>query len=290
MRIIKDTNQTREWVKHQKAEGKKVGFVPTMGYLHGGHLSLIRKAREECDRVIISIFVNPTQFAPGEDLEKYPRDIEKDETLAKDAGVDVIFYPCVSDIYPEGFSTYVSTENLDRILEGASRPGHFKGVCTIVTKLFNIVPADIAYFGQKDAQQAAVIRMMVKDLNIDTTIKVLPTSREPDGLAMSSRNTFLNPDERADALVLYKALQVARDMVKDGMRETSRIVAAMVEMISSRESTKIDYVKIVDPRTFEELSAIKDEALAVLAVWAGETRLIDNMRIGISDIGIHDGK
>ncbi len=279
MQIIGSIQKMRKWVKTEKAEGKKVGFVPTMGYLHEGHLSLLRQAREECDRVVISVFVNPAQFGPNEDLERYPRDTERDESLAKDIGVDIIFYPSVSDMYSKGYSTYVSTDGLDSILEGASRHGHFKGVSTIVTKLFNIIPADIAYFGQKDAQQAATIQRMVKDLNMDIEIKILPTIREPDGVAMSSRNTLLSPEERKDAQGLYRALQMARDMVKENMVKTDEIISKMERMISSKKHMKIDYIKIVDPVTFEELSKVTGEALAVVAVWVGKTRLIDNMRI-----------
>ena len=269
-----------------RAKGKTIGFVPTMGYLHEGHLSLIKAARKKSDVVIVSIFVNPLQFAPHEDLTKYPRDFKRDEKLCRNAGVDYIFYPDVKEMYPEGYSTYVNVENVSGGLEGAVRPEHFRGVATIVLKLFNIVQAHYSVFGQKDAQQAAVIKKMAEDLNVNTKVIISPTVREKDGLAMSSRNVYLSPEQRADAPYLYKALQFAERKIKleNLNRDIDFLHGQMSKLIKSRQSaTKIDYISFNDNRTLEELKTLKNlkntEILISLAVRFGSIRLIDNIVI-----------
>ena len=255
---------------------RSVGFVPTMGYLHEGHLSLIRLAREKADVVVVSIFVNPTQFGPGEDLDTYPRDFERDETLATDAGADIIFYPPAEEMYPDGYATYITVEVLTDTLCGASRPWHFPGVTTVCMKLFHAVKPHFSVFGQKDAQQVAVIKRMVKDLDLDIDVLVGPIVREEGGLAMSSRNTYLSVDERQDALSLNQSLRMAMGMVGDGERDSDRLIQAMKSMIEAKTHTKIDYVEIVDPETMQPLKRIEDKALIALAVFLGKTRLIDN--------------
>ncbi|WP_322802184.1 pantoate--beta-alanine ligase [Thermoflexus sp.] len=253
------------------------GFVPTMGYLHDGHLSLVRRARAENDHVAVSIFVNPTQFGPHEDYNRYPRDLERDLQLLTPLGVDLVFAPPVEEMYPPGFQTWVVVEEVSRPLEGAARPGHFRGVATVVTKLFNIIQPDRAYFGQKDAQQAVVIRRMVQDLNIPVEIVVCPTVREPDGLAMSSRNTYLGPEERRAATVLFRALQAAKARYEEGERDAERLRAVMREVIQAEPLARLDYVSVADPETLQELSRVEDRALLSLAVYIGKTRLIDNI-------------
>lgn len=253
------------------------GFVPTMGYLHEGHLSLIRRARVENDHVAVSIFVNPTQFGPHEDYNRYPRDLERDLRLLEPLQVDLVFVPSVEEMYPPGFQTWVIVEELSRPLEGASRPGHFRGVATVVAKLFNIVQPDRAYFGQKDAQQAVVIRRMVRDLNFPVEIVVCPTVREPDGLALSSRNTYLNPQERQAATVLFRALQAAKARYEAGERDGERLREAMREVLRGEPLARVDYVSVADPETLEELSRVEGPALLSLAVYIGNTRLIDNL-------------
>ncbi|GBD09647.1 Pantothenate synthetase [Candidatus Thermoflexus japonica] len=253
------------------------GFVPTMGYLHEGHLSLVRRARAENDHVAVSIFVNPTQFGPHEDYNRYPRDLERDLRLLEPLGVDLVFAPPVEEMYPPGFQTWVVVEEVSRPLEGAARPGHFRGVATVVTKLLNIIQPDRAYFGQKDAQQAVVIRRMVQDLNIPVEIVVCPTVREPDGLAMSSRNTYLSPEERQAATVLFRALQAAKARYEQGERDAERLRAAMREVIQAEPLARLDYVSVADPETLQELSRVEDRALLSLAVYIGKTRLIDNI-------------
>lgn len=253
------------------------GFVPTMGYLHEGHLSLIRRARAENDHVAVSIFVNPTQFGPHEDYNRYPRDLERDLRLLEPLQVDLVFVPSVEEMYLPGFQTWVIVEELSRPLEGASRPGHFRGVATVVAKLFNIVQPDRAYFGQKDAQQAVVIRRMVRDLNFPVEIVVCPTVREPDGLALSSRNTYLNPQERQAATVLFRALQAAKARYEAGERDGERLREAMREVLRGEPLARVDYVSVADPETLEELSRVEGSALLSLAVYIGNTRLIDNL-------------
>ena len=270
--------EMNEKIKILKAEGKSVGYVPTMGYLHKGHISLMEKAREENDIVVVSIFVNPTQFGEGEDLDSYPRDIERDAALCKGAGADMIFAPQPKDMYPNGYSTYVNVEGgITGVLCGASRPGHFRGVATVLTKLFNIVQPQRAYFGQKDAQQVAVIRRMAADLNMDVDIVSCPIVREHDGLAMSSRNTYLSKGEREDALVLSKSLFEAREIIESGERDAAKIKEHIESRIERVVSTDIDYVEIVNADSMEDLKYISGRVLLALAVKVGNTRLIDNI-------------
>jgi len=282
MRIINKVEDIREVVKSAKEAKKSVGFVPTMGFLHEGHLALIKKAKEENDLVIVSIFVNPTQFGPGEDLESYPRDIERDSELSKSAGADIIFHPTVEEMYPSGFNTYVELEgDITKKLCGASRPGHFKGVTTVVSKLFNIVSPHKAYFGQKDAQQVAVIEQMVRDLNFDIKIIPCPIVREKDGLAMSSRNTYLNTEEREAALILSKSLFMASKMIQDGEKSGSKIKDFIIKNITSEKLANIDYVEVVDAKTLNNIDELHGDILIALAVRFGRTRLIDNIRLEV---------
>jgi len=254
-----------------------VGFVPTMGYLHDGHLALVRRARTENSVVVVSIFVNPTQFGPSEDFNRYPRDIPRDLALLEKEGTDIVFMPSAEEMYPEGFSSWVVVEKVTERLEGRSRPGHFRGVATVVNKLFNIVEPTKAYFGQKDAQQVVVIKKMVADLNMNLEIVVVPTVRESDGLAMSSRNVYLNPQERQAATVLFKALMLAKDLWTGGEKSADVLRREMEFLIGREPLAQIDYISIADPQTLEELSTIEGPALASLAVRIGKTRLIDNI-------------
>lgn len=263
-------------VKRLKGEGKKIGFVPTMGYLHEGHLSLAKQARKDADVVIMSIYVNPLQFGPKEDFSRYPRDLKRDMRLAKEVGVDIIFSPEDKEMYPSDYVTYVEVEKITEGLCGRFRPGHFKGVTTVVTKLFNIVKPDIAYFGQKDAQQARVIEKMVEDLNMDIKIKVMPIVREKDGLAMSSRNVYLNPEERKRATCLYEALKKAEELISQGERDAKKIIGEMKKIVVKKGVSRIDYIEIVDAKNLEPLEKLKGKVLILLAVWIGNTRLIDN--------------
>lgn len=279
MKIIHKIDKMKTHVRIMKKRSRLIGLVPTMGYLHEGHLSLIRAARKQTDALILSIFVNPIQFAPNEDFKKYPRDEQKDEELARAEGVDVLFYPEKKDMYPAGFSTYVNVEGLTEGLCGKSRPGHFRGVTTVVAKLFEITMPDIAYFGQKDAQQAFVINKMVKDLNMDVTLKILPTVREPEGLAMSSRNTYLTGPERADALALSKALKLAEGLINSGEKDSGKIIKSMRALIGKTPSVKIDYIEITDIERMKTLSHIRGGALIAVAAFVGKTRLIDNILV-----------
>ena len=281
MKIIDTIPRMSTLVKMLKKEGKSIGFVPTMGYLHEGHLSLFKTAKKHTDLVVVSIFVNPIQFGPKEDIDKYPRDFKRDEELSRSAGVDVIFYPSEKDMYPENYKTFVFVEGLTETLCGISRPGHFKGVTTVVAKLFNIVRPDMAYFGQKDAQQAVIIKKMVKDLNMDIDVKVLGIVREKDGLAMSSRNVYLSPDERKDAAILYKSLTKAESLIKAGERETKKITKMMEETIQKTPTAKIDYISIVDTGNLKDVNVISGEILIALAVFIGKTRLIDNIIVKV---------
>jgi len=267
----------RKYSGEARSKGKTIGFVPTMGYLHEGHLSLIRQAKKECDLTILSIFVNPTQFGPAEDYKKYPRALGRDKAIARGLGVDTIFLPATDKMYPHGFSSYVNVERFSEVLCGRSRPGHFRGVATVVIKLFNIVQPDIAYFGQKDAQQAVIIMRFVKDLNMGIKVRVLPVIREKDGLALSSRNKYLSGRERKDALVLYSALREARRKLMAGERSTKRIISAIKRMIEEKKSAKIDYVSVVDAERLTEIKMISGKVLIALAVRIGKTRLIDNI-------------
>ena len=282
MLVIDAIEKLRTQLKSARAEGKSVGFVPTMGYLHDGHISLVQNARRSNDVVVVSVFVNPTQFGPNEDLEAYPRDTERDLDLLGEAGTDVAFFPSVEELYPEGFTTYVNLEGpMTATLCGRSRPVHFRGVATVVTKLFNIVQPDRAYFGQKDAQQVAVIEQMVRDLDFDIEIVPCPTVREPDGLAMSSRNTYLSDKERAQAPLIFKALSNARELIGKGERNASVLINRISESIRKMENAVIDYVSIVDARTLADLEVVKGEILIAVAVKVGRTRLIDNVRIEV---------
>ena len=262
-----------------RAQGKTIGFVPTMGALHEGHLSLMAKAREMSDKVIASVFVNPTQFGPHEDLARYPRDLARDAELAFTKGVDYIFAPTPEEMYPNDFATYITVEGLSERLEGASRPGHFRGVATVVAKLFNIVHPNFAFFGRKDAQQVIIIKRMVKDLAMDVEIVVGPTVREEDGLALSSRNVYLSADERKAALVLRRALEKCRQMYNSGERDSGRLVTAMRAVIEAEPLARLDYVAITDIINLEQISTIPHirPTLVSLAVYIGKTRLIDNI-------------
>jgi len=253
-----------------------VGLVPTMGYLHEGHLSLIRQAREECDHVVVSIFVNPTQFGPNEDLSKYPRDLERDLSLIEPIGADLVWVPTAEIMYPPSYQTWVEVETITRLLEGSMRPGHFRGVTTVVAKLFNGVQPHKAYFGQKDAQQAAVIRQMTRDLNFPIEIVVCPIVREPDGLAMSSRNVYLNREERKAATVLYRSLSAARNMYENGERDAEELRQIMREVLATEPLAQMQYVSCADYDTLVELDTVTGKTLLSMAVFLGKTRLIDN--------------
>lgn len=276
MRVEKTIDAVRKQVKEWRKEGLTIGLVPTMGYLHEGHASLIRAAVKDNDRVVVSDFVNPIQFGPSEDLESYPRDLEKDSALCESIGADMIFHPEPSEMYHEGFSTYVDMDVLTKELCGLSRPVHFRGVCTVVSKLFHIVCPDRAYFGQKDAQQLAIIRHMVDDLNMDIQIVGCPIVREEDGLAKSSRNTYLSPEERQAALVLSKSIFLGQKMVREGEKSTEKITTAMKALIEKEPLARIDYVKAVDGRTMQQIKEVKTPMLVAIAVYIGKTRLIDN--------------
>lgn len=276
IKVVSTVEETRAQVKEWRKQGLTVGLVPTMGYLHEGHQSLIKKAVEENDKVVVSVFVNPIQFAPNEDLETYPRDLEADTKLCDSTGADLIFHPAPAEMYPEGFSTHIQMDNLTKELCGKTRPTHFGGVCTVVGKLFNIVQPDKAYFGQKDAQQLAIIKRMVKDLNFDIEIVGCPIIREPDGLAKSSRNTYLNADERKAALILSKSIELGKQLVADGERDAQTVIKAMTDKINTESLAKIDYVNVVDALNIEPLETLRGEVLVAIAVYIGKTRLIDN--------------
>ena len=276
MKLVKTIEEVREQVRAWKKEGLSIGFVPTMGYLHEGHGSLITKARENNDKVVVSIFVNPMQFGPNEDLASYPRDIEKDSKYVEELGGDLIFNPEPEEMYDEGFCSYVDMSVLTEELCGLSRPVHFRGVCTVVNKLFNIVAADRAYFGQKDAQQLTIIKRMVKDLNMDIEIIGCPIVREEDGLAKSSRNTYLSDEERKAALVLSKALALGKKELEIGQKDAAAVIKTMVDFIEQEPLARIDYVKIVDVLTMQQVDTIERDVLVAMAVYIGNTRLIDN--------------
>lgn len=280
-KIIRTVSAMRGFIKSLRAENKTIGFVPTMGYLHEGHLSLVRQAKQDCDKVIVSIFVNPAQFGPNEDLSRYPRDLKKDIKLLKQIGVDAIFYPDVKEVYPAGYLTYVNVEKITEGLCGKHRPRHFRGVATVVTKLFNMVQPDIAYFGQKDFQQARVIEKMSSDLNIPVKIKIMPIVRSTSGLAMSSRNVYLSQKEREDAAVLYRSLRDAAALIKKGERAASVIIRNITKEIKKIKYASVDYVEIVDMKTLEKVNKVDGEVAIALAVWFGKTRLIDNIVINV---------
>jgi pantoate--beta-alanine ligase len=277
MLIIRSVSEMQRMALALRANGKRLGCVPTMGYLHAGHLSLVKLARERDNVVIVTLFVNPTQFGPQEDLAKYPRDFERDAALCREAMVDILFAPEAADMYPDDASIFVTEDNLSRGLCGASRPGHFRGVCTVVAKLLNICQPDVAVFGAKDAQQLRVIRRLVRDLNIPVEIVTGPTIREADGLAMSSRNVYLSADERQQALVLKRALDEAARLFGAGERAAAPLKAAMEKIIATAPAAKIDYVAIVDDETLAPVERLEKPVLIALAVFIGKTRLIDNV-------------
>jgi pantoate--beta-alanine ligase len=276
-----ELSETIDAFRQARARFDRLGLVPTMGYLHEGHLSLVRQARAECGAVAVSIFVNPTQFAPNEDLARYPRNLERDLELLTQEQTDLVFVPSVAEIYPPGHSTVVDVQGVTEMLEGAARPGHFRGVATVVCKLLNIVQPTRAYFGQKDAQQTVVIRTMARDLNLPAQIVVAPTMREPDGLAMSSRNVYLGPDERRAATALYRALQAARQRYVLGERSADSLRSTMRAILDAEPLAQIDYISIADQLALRELDQINESgALVSLAVRFGKTRLIDNLVLG----------
>ncbi|MFZ5633948.1 MAG: pantoate--beta-alanine ligase [Bacillota bacterium] len=277
MLVCKTIAEMRDCVRRMKAGEKTVGFVPTMGYLHRGHMALVERARRECGAVVASIFVNPLQFGPREDFAEYPRDFGRDRGMLGECGVDALFYPSAAEMYPRGFCTHVEVAGLSDCLCGKSRPGHFRGVATVVTKLFNIVQPDRAYFGQKDAQQVLVIRRMVQDLNMPVEIVTVPTVREEDGLAMSSRNVYLSPEQRAEAPVLYSSLQEAARAACTGERDARKLVEMVREKLSALKGASIDYVEIRSLPDLEETEWLDAPSLLALAVRFGKTRLIDNI-------------
>lgn len=277
MRVVKSIGQMQEFSKAALRSGKTIGFVPTMGALHDGHLSLIRSSCKENDITVVSIFVNPIQFGPKEDFRNYPRVFKNDAYLCGKAGVDIIFYPAAKEMYGPDYRTYIEVMQLDRFLCGAFRPGHFRGVATVVAKLFNIVMPDRAYFGQKDAQQARIIVKMVEDLNMPVDIRIISIVREKDGLALSSRNIYLNESQRRDAVVLFQALKLAKSLIKSGKRDSAGVVRQMRGLISTKKTASLQYISIVDQRDLKPLKTIKGKALIALAVFFGKTRLIDNI-------------
>jgi len=279
MKIFYSPEKLSAAINRIRQDKKRVGFVPTMGALHAGHLSLIKQAAKENNTIVVSIFVNPAQFGPREDLKKYRRPLKKDLALCREAGVDFIFLPDNKIMYPHAYSTFVNVEGLSGVLCGSTRPGHFRGVTTVVAKLLNIVRPDLLYLGQKDAQQALIIARMIKDLNFPVKVKVMPTIREKDGLALSSRNTYLSKKERNDAVVLSKALLLAQSLIDNGQRHADRIISRMKELISKKRSARIDYVSIVDLENLMPLKKIRPGCLIALAVRIGKTRLIDNIII-----------
>jgi pantoate--beta-alanine ligase len=279
MEVTKTIEEVRSLVSAARSTGKRIGLVPTMGALHIGHISLIEAAVKDCDFVVVSIFVNPTQFGPGEDFEKYPRPFEADLKICRQAGADVVFAPTPAEMYPRENLTWVTVEQLTEPLCGRSRPGHFRGVTTVCSKLFNIIAPDVAYFGQKDAQQAIVIKRMVADLNMPLEIIVCPTVREPNGLAVSSRNQYLSKQQKEDAANIYKSLQKCREMIETGTTDSQKIIAEMQRILQQIPSGQIEYVSIVDAETLQSIEKIAGEVLAAVAVKVGPARLIDNILV-----------
>lgn len=276
MKIVTTIAEAKEQVKEWRSQGFSVGLVPSMGYLHEGHASLMKEAVKQMDKVAVSVFVNPTQFGPGEDYDSYPRDLDHDIAICEEQGVDLIFHPSVEEMYGKNYNTYVTMETLGDELCGKSRPIHFRGVCTVVTKLFNIITPDKAFFGQKDAQQLAIIKRMVKDLNMNLEVVGCPIIREDDGLAKSSRNTYLNGEERKAALILSKTIFMGQEMVKNGERDVKTLLDAMKANIETEPLAKIDYVEVVDGETMQKVEKIEESVLVAMAVYIGSTRLIDN--------------
>lgn len=280
MKLLHTIKEVREQVSKARGEGKSIGLVPTMGALHEGHLTLVKNAKSECDFVIVSVFVNPTQFGPSEDFNKYPRTLETDAKKCEESGVDIVFAPSAAEMYPEGFDSWVVVSGLTDTLEGERRPGHFRGVTTVCSKLFNITTADRAFFGQKDYQQLKVIQKMVRDLNMPIEITPVNIVRESDGIALSSRNTYLSESERKAAIVLSRSLSKAKSSFEGGERNTSIIRSIVEEEINSEPIANIDYIVIVDAETLAPIDAISKSAVVLLAVRFGKTRLIDNMILG----------
>jgi pantoate--beta-alanine ligase len=279
LKIYNSVDEMRSASRAARQSGRRLGLVPTMGALHEGHLSLVRAARSSTDMVAASIFLNPTQFGPNEDLAKYPRSFERDRDLLQSEGVELLFAPSVEEMYPAGAVTWVTVEELSNKLDGRSRPGHFRGVTTVVSKLFHIVEPDVAFFGQKDAAQVAIIRRMVRDLNLPVHITVCPIVREPDGLAMSSRNAYLDPEQRKEALVLQRSLLVVQQLIEHGESAASNLIVAGRQEFADKPSVRLDYFEIVNPDTLDPIQAIEDRALIAVAAYVGSTRLIDNLLI-----------
>lgn len=277
MKLLKTIHEMRAFRQAARKSGKRVGLVPTMGALHEGHFSLVRAARKKSDVVVVSIFVNPTQFGPNEDFAKYPRNLESDSKMLQREQVDVIFAPSVNDMYPTGAVTWVTVEGMSDRLCGKSRPGHFRGVTTVVSTLFHIIEPDAAFFGQKDAAQAAIIRRMIRDLNMLVSIEICPIVRESDGLALSSRNAYLNPQERKSALVLHRSLQGAQKLFERGERNSEKLIAAGKQTFAGEPGPRLDYFEIVDPDSLETVTTISNRALIAVAAFIGNTRLIDNI-------------
>jgi len=282
MEIVSDPRDMQAISLAWRRLDRRIALVPTMGFFHDGHLSLMRYGRERGDRLVVSLFVNPAQFGPAEDLNRYPRDLERDEARAREAGVDVLYIPAAADMYPEGYQTYVTVEDLSRPMCGASRPGHFRGVATVVLKLFHQVLPHLAIFGEKDYQQLAVIKRLVADLNVPVEVAGRPIVREADGLALSSRNSYLSPEERRSALVLFQALTRARDLAASGEAEAEKILSEVTRIIGSTPGTLLDYAVLVDPQTLTNVDIIRGSARLAMAAWVGGTRLIDNMLLEVS--------
>jgi pantoate--beta-alanine ligase len=279
MQITTSIREMQSLAASLRAKGRTIGLVPTMGFLHEGHLSLMRRARKECDAVVVSIFVNPTQFGPNEDFARYPRDEEGDRSKCESEAVDILFMPTAAEMYPERPTVFVAVEGISEVLEGAVRPGHFRGVATVVAKLFNIVKPHKAFFGQKDYQQCLVIKRMVKGLDFDLEIVVLPTTREQDGLAMSSRNSYLSPGERRAAATVHRALSAAENLALTGVQEPEKLSNKMRAVLAEEKAITIDYVEVADPESLEPLSTIGDNMVILVAIRLGLTRLIDNILI-----------
>jgi pantoate--beta-alanine ligase len=282
MEIVSDPGDMQAVSLAWRKLGQQIALVPTMGYFHDGHLALMRYGRQHGDRLVVSLFVNPTQFGPGEDLDRYPRDLKQDAARARKVGVDVLYTPAAADMYPPGYQTYVSVEDLSQPMCGASRPGHFRGVATVVLKLFHQVLPHLAIFGEKDYQQLAVIKRMVADLNVPVEVVGRPIVREADGLAMSSRNSYLSPEERRSALGLYQALTEARVIAASGENNADKILAEVKQMISQNPHTRLDYAVLVDPATLQNVGTIHGSARLAVAAWVGGTRLIDNMLLEVN--------
>lgn len=283
MEIIRTTAWMKEHARSARVGGRTIGLVPTMGALHAGHMSLVQRAKQECSHVVASFFVNPKQFGPHEDLTKYPRTFDADLARLNDAGVDAVFSPEAAEIYPPGFSSYVHVEELSERLEGKSRPGHFRGVATVVLKLLQIVQPHFAYFGRKDAQQARIIQQMVRDLNIDTEIVLCPIVREPDGLALSSRNVYLDPKQRRAATALSRALNAAKQRMEYGERNSAALLSAIRAVLDAEPLVRADYAELVDAETFEPTVRVSRSSYALIAAYVGKTRLIDNMLIELDE-------